>query len=87
MFTVEGCFEMTLLKHQPNHIFRSLYFRKQIGYECQLLFQNVQNLIKIQKIETKIEKMLLFFQRIAFDIVPEDSTYNKKNTCDRQSMF
>ena len=27
------------------------------------------------------------FQIIAFDIVPADSKYNKKNTCDPQSMF
>ena len=37
--------------------------------------------------EREIEKTILVFQIIAFDIVPKDSKYNKENTCDRQSMF
>ena len=49
--------------------------------------QNLENLMKISKMERKIEKMLLVFSIIAFDIVPADSKYNKENTCNRQSMF
>ena len=61
MFTVEGCSETRLYKHSSNHIFDSLKFPKYIGYECHLFFQNVQKLMKISKMEIKIEKMLLNF--------------------------
>ena len=43
--------------------------------------------MKIWKIDRKVQKMFLIFYKIAFDIVPSDSKYNRENTCDRQSMF
>ena len=50
-------------------------------------FHDVQNLIKISKMEREIEKMFLVFERTAFEIVAAHSKYKKENTCDRQSMF
>ena len=87
MFTVEGCSETRLSKHSSNHIYDSVRFRKYIGYEYHLLFQNVPNLMKISKMERKIAKMFLLFQIILFVIVLADSKYNIENTSDRQSMF
>ena len=61
MFTMEGCSETRVTKHSSNYIFPSLYFRKYIGSECYLVFQNVQNLMKILKTERKIQKIFLLF--------------------------
>ena len=49
-------------------------------------FENFQNLMEISKMERKILKMFVVFHIIVFYIVPDDSEYNKKNTCDRQWM-
>ena len=87
MFTVEVCSEVRQSKHLSNHIFDSLSFRKYIGYECHPFFQNVQNLMRISKIERKIEQIFLVFQIIAFDIIPAESTYTQENTCDRESII
>ena len=54
MLFVEGSSERGLLGHLFNPVFRSPEVKKYISYECQLFFENVENLISIYKIQKKI---------------------------------
>ena len=54
---VKGSSEKGLFRHLSKHVFRSSQARKYISYEGHLLFENVQNLIQISKIEREIAEI------------------------------
>ena len=62
MLPFKGSFGMGLFGHISNYVFRSAEFRENISYEGRLFFENVQNLIKISKMEQQIQKKLLFLR-------------------------
>ena len=74
MLTGEECSEAKLSKPQFNYICEG-NFGNTLAINV-IFFQNVQNLMKIPKMERKIKKMFLVFQITAFDLVPGDSKYN-----------
>ena len=71
MLLFEGYCEAGLFRHLSNPVFRNLQFREYISYECDLLFQNIQNLMQIWK---KLEKMLVF-EIIASQLVALNCLY------------
>ena len=59
---VEGWYEMGSFKTFIWPRFRSPYFRKYKIYPGQLFFRNIWNLLRISKIQQKIEKRFLFLR-------------------------
>ena len=53
MLPVKGSFETGLIGHISSHVFRSVWFRKEISYEGHLFFENVLNLMQISEISQK----------------------------------
>ena len=56
MLFVEGYSEAGFLRDLSNHLFRRRLFRKYIGYEGHLFFENGQNLMWILEMQTEIER-------------------------------
>ena len=69
MMTVHKCSETGFFNHLNYHAFWSLYLRKHISYQAHLFFQNVQNLMKISKIQKRIQKIFLVSEITAFKLV------------------
>ena len=51
MLTLEGFSEMRFFRHLTNHVFRSSEFPKHISNEGHPFIRNVQNLMKIPKVQ------------------------------------
>ena len=51
---VDGSSERGLFRDMFNHVFWSPLFRKYISYESHILFENIQSLIQISKMQKQI---------------------------------
>ena len=75
MLPVKGSLETGLIGHISSHVFRSAEFWKEISYEGHPFFENVGNLMKISKMQEKIDKKLFVFEIIALELVALNSLY------------
>ena len=86
MLTAKPCSETLLFVEFSNKDFHTLYFQKYIGYDDELFFQNVENLIYNPEMEQKIQKMFFVSQIIAFELGVANSLNLEQDTCHRHSM-
>ena len=75
MLLLKKSSETLPVRHLPNDIFWSLQFRKYIGYEGHLSFENVQNLMCISKLYTKMEKNSFLSEIIISELVALNDLY------------
>ena len=75
MLLLELSYETPLFRHLSNHVNRSLWFPKYSSDEAHLFFQNVQNLIKISKMQKKIKKTFFVSEIIAYELVALNCPY------------
>ena len=75
MFLVEGTSKTVFYRHLSNRFFPRRQFGKHIGYEDHLLFENVQNLMSISKMQRKIEKKYFVSEIIISDLVALNCLY------------
>ena len=61
MFVVENTPKTRFYRHLYNHLFRGRRFGNYIGYEGQLFFENVQNLMLVSKFQRKVFKEIFGF--------------------------
>ena len=75
MWPVKGSFETGLIGHISSHVFRSVWFRKEISSEGHLFFENVLNLMQISKMQKKSQKKLFVLEVIASELVALNCLY------------
>ena len=75
MLPVKGLFKTGLIGHISRHVFRSAQFWNKISYEGHPFFGNVGNLMKISKMQEKIDKKLFVFETIASELVALNCLY------------
>ena len=56
LLLVKGSSETGLFRHLSNHVFGSAEFGKKVGYEGHFVFENVQNLMYILKIQRLFQR-------------------------------
>ena len=61
MLILEGFSEMRFFRHLTNHVFSSSEFPKYISNEGHPFIQNVQNLMKISKVQLNIVRKFFIF--------------------------
>ena len=69
MLLVQGYCEKAPFRHLSNHVSRSPKFRKYISYESLFFFENVQNLIKVLKLQKKNGETFFVSEIIASELV------------------
>ena len=86
MLSVEEAPETRLFSHISKVVFPSPKIRKNISNEGHPFLENVKNLIKILKMQKKIEKKFFVFEIIASELIALNCLYMGDNACYRQSM-
>ena len=75
MLSVEGSSETRPFRHLRDDVFWGSSFPKYISYEGHLFLENVQNLIKILKMQKTILKKPFVFEIIASEFIALNSLY------------
>ena len=65
----ECCSEARPFRRLSNHLFRSQYFWKKLGWDTHLFLPNFLNLMHISEMQERIQKISFVFEVMALQVI------------------